>query len=69
MADEGTSRRSENYSINDEIQLCHSWMHISQDPIVGAQQRVGKFWEQIKNHYMVAIGEGIHYVMVHRFIN
>jgi len=60
MADEGTSRRSENYTTTDEIQLCHSWMHVSQDPIVGAQQRIAKFWNRIQVHYTAGIGEGKH---------
>ena len=60
MAEEGTSRRAENYSTNDEIQLCRSWMHISQDAIVGTQQKVAKFWERIHAHYMQEHGAGKH---------
>jgi len=37
--EEGGSRRAKRFSQHEEIQLCRSWMHISQDPIVGAQQK------------------------------
>ena len=58
MGDKGISKRAENYSNNDEIQLCRSWMHISQDPIVGTGQQKGRFWERILQHYTKALGEG-----------
>jgi hypothetical protein len=37
--EEGGSWRAENYSQNEDIQVCRSWMHINQNPIVGAQQK------------------------------
>ena len=51
--EEGGSRRAENYSQHEEIQVCRSWMHISQDPIVGAQQKKSKFWERIEDQLTV----------------
>ena len=47
--EEGGSRRAENYSQQEEIHVCQSWMHISQDPIVGAQQKKSKIWERIED--------------------
>ena len=35
----------------EEEQLCRSMMHVSQDRIVGNQQRVGVFWERVSEHY------------------
>ena len=69
--EEGGSRRAENFSQHEEIQVCRSWMHICQDPIIGAQQKKSKFWERIENHFKVAmfqnfrvpiqpLGKGIH---------
>ncbi len=53
--EEGGSRRAENYTQHEEIQVCRSWMHISQDPIVGAQQKKSKFWERIEDHFKASM--------------
>lgn len=69
--EEGGFQRAKNFSQHEEIQLCRSWMHISQDPIVGAQQKKSKFWERIEYHFKAAMfqnfgvpiqprGKGIH---------
>ena len=34
------------YLREEEEQLCRSVMHVSQDQIIGNQQRVGVFWER-----------------------
>jgi hypothetical protein len=31
----GASKRGSNYSNLEDIQLCKSWIHISNDPIIG----------------------------------
>ena len=41
--EEGGSRRAENYSQNEEIQVSRSWMHINHDPIVGADQNLREY--------------------------
>lgn len=53
--EEGGSRRAKNYSQDEEIQVCRSWMHISQDPIVGVQQNKTKFWERIEDDFKKAM--------------
>ena len=53
--EEGGSQRVENFSLHEELQLCRSWMHISQDPIVGAQQKKLKFCERIEDHFKSAM--------------
>ena len=37
--EEGGPWKAGNYSKNEEIQVCRSWMHINHDLIVGAQQK------------------------------
>jgi hypothetical protein len=39
------------YLREEEEQLCRSVMHVSQDRIVGNQQRAGVFWERVSEHY------------------
>ena len=39
------------YLHEEEEQLCCSVLHVSQDRIVGNQQRVGVFWERVLEHY------------------
>jgi hypothetical protein len=39
------------YLREEEEQLCRSVMHVSQDQIVGNQQRAGVFWERVSEHY------------------
>ena len=51
----GGSRRAENYSQHEEIYICRSWMHISQDPIVGIQHKKSKFCDRIENHFKAAM--------------
>ena len=53
--EEGRSRRAENYSQNEEIQVCRSWMHINHDPIVGSQQKKSKFWDMIEDYFKAAM--------------
>ncbi|CAM6103479.1 unnamed protein product [Calypogeia fissa] len=50
MADNGKSR-GQNFSTAELKQLCCSWMHISQDPIVGGGQRNLTFWDRVGKHY------------------
>ena len=39
------------YLREEEEQLCRSVLHVSQDRIVGNQQRAGVFWERVSEHY------------------
>jgi hypothetical protein len=48
--------RGENFSPAEEKQLCISFLHISQDPIVGNAQRYGKLWDRVKNHFIDNVG-------------
>ncbi|CAM6085192.1 unnamed protein product [Calypogeia fissa] len=52
MADGTTkSSRGSNFTGVELNQLCASWMHVSQDPIVGSAQKQGAFWDRTVKHY------------------
>lgn len=43
--------KGKNFNRAEEEQLCRSVLFVSQDRIVGNQQRAGVFWERIFDHY------------------
>jgi hypothetical protein len=43
--------KGKNFNRAEEEQLCRSVLFVSQDRIVGNQQRAGVFWERISDHY------------------
>ena len=43
--------KGKNFNRAEEEQLCRSVFFVSQDRIVGNQQRAGVFWERISDHY------------------
>ena len=43
--------KGKNFIRVDEEQLCKSVMLVSQDRVVGNQQKAGVFWERITEHY------------------
>jgi len=47
----GTSKRGSNYTNLEDIQLCKSWIHISNDPIIGNNQPGKTYWERIGNDF------------------
>ena len=55
VANEGGPAKPEvkgkNFNRAEEEQLCRSVLFVSQDRIVGNQQRAGVFWERIAEHY------------------
>jgi hypothetical protein len=44
-------RKGQNFSTDEERQVCRSVLHISQDPIQGNGQRKEAFWNRIEAHY------------------
>ncbi|CAD6236086.1 unnamed protein product [Miscanthus lutarioriparius] len=47
----GSSKRGSNYTNLEDIQLCKSWIHISNDPIIGNNQPGKTYWERIRNDF------------------
>ena len=43
--------KGKNFNRAEEEQLCRSVLYVSQDRIVGNQQKAGVFWERISEHY------------------
>ncbi|KAJ9565409.1 hypothetical protein OSB04_001375 [Centaurea solstitialis] len=46
-----SSIRSSAYKDNEDIQLCHCYLDVSQNPIIGRNQRKDKLWERIEVQY------------------
>jgi len=47
----GASKRGSNYSQEEDIQLCKSWISISNNAIVGTDQSGKTYWERITAHF------------------
>ncbi|KAA1097740.1 hypothetical protein PGT21_018601 [Puccinia graminis f. sp. tritici] len=47
--------RSRTYLEHEDIQLCNSWLEISEDPKKGTDQSFNAFWEAIAKHYATQI--------------
>jgi hypothetical protein len=47
----GASKQENNYNHDEAIQLCISWMNISNDSIVGNDQPSKTHWTRIADHY------------------
>ena len=47
----GSTKRSSNYTQQEDIQLCVSWESISTDPIVGNEQPGTAYWKRIAEHF------------------
>jgi hypothetical protein len=52
--------RGRNFVNEEEIQCCRSFLHISQDPVVGNGQRKEALWERVALHYNQNRPAGLH---------
>lgn len=43
--------KGRNFSKEEDVQLCKSWLTISEDPITGTDQRASTFWESVVKDY------------------
>lgn len=43
-----SGNRSQSYSVEEDIQLCHVYLDISQNPIVGINQSKDQFWSRVE---------------------
>jgi hypothetical protein len=44
-------KKGKNFSSEEKRQLCKSFLHLSQDPLIGNGQCVVAFWKRIAKHY------------------
>jgi hypothetical protein len=44
-------RKGKNFTVEEDKQLCRSFLSISQDPIVGNGQKSSSFWERVAKSY------------------
>lgn len=51
-----TSRRGLNWTIEEDKQLCNSWLEVSIGPVVGADQSSHTYWGRMKAHFDSHIG-------------
>lgn len=60
----GASKRGNNYTHNKDIQLCISWMNITNDPIIANEQLEKTYWERIADdfHKNKDYNKGVHEV-------
>ncbi|EHS62845.1 uncharacterized protein PGTG_20993 [Puccinia graminis f. sp. tritici CRL 75-36-700-3] len=47
--------RSRTYLEHEDLQLCNSWLEVSEDPKKGTDQTFNAFWEAIARHYATHI--------------
>ncbi|XP_074589599.1 uncharacterized protein LOC141845443 [Curcuma longa] len=45
------SSRSSSYSVEEDKHLCHVYLHISQNPIIGINQKKDQFWARVEMEY------------------
>ncbi|XP_062104825.1 glutathione S-transferase T3-like [Humulus lupulus] len=46
-----TSIRTASYSIEEDMNLCHVYLDVSQDPVIGRYQSKEKFWSRVEAEY------------------
>ncbi|XP_062099076.1 glutathione S-transferase T3-like [Humulus lupulus] len=46
-----SSSRTDSYSLEEDMHLCHVYTDISQDPIIGRNQSRNSFWARVESEY------------------
>lgn len=52
---EKRAKKTPNYSIEEDEALCRAYMNVSQDPIKGANQSSGDFWNTVQEKYDILV--------------
>ena len=47
------STRGTGFTKDEDVTLCQSFMAVSQDPIIGNDQKSQRFWDRIRENYQV----------------
>jgi hypothetical protein len=45
------ARKGKKIVVNEEWQLCCSFLHVSKDSVIRNQQKFATFWDQVQNHF------------------
>ncbi|KAA1088528.1 hypothetical protein PGTUg99_032579 [Puccinia graminis f. sp. tritici] len=48
--DESGTKQSASYTESEDVQLCGSWIAISEDPLIGTNQDGATFWKRVEQH-------------------
>ncbi|KAG1451980.1 hypothetical protein G6F56_007941 [Rhizopus delemar] len=48
--------RGKSWTAEEDIQLCQSWIVVSEDPITGRDQRLPQMWDRIHENFAREIG-------------
>jgi hypothetical protein len=47
--------RASNYKTHKDLQICQSWLDVTQDPLNSTNQTADTFWERVCEHFMSKI--------------
>ncbi|KAL8257355.1 hypothetical protein R6Q59_029396 [Mikania micrantha] len=50
--------RPEKWTPEEEFALSKAWVDVSEDPIVGRNQKGSDFWNKVRSHFLQAMGRG-----------
>jgi hypothetical protein len=45
------TKKGKNFVVNEERQLCCSFLHVLQDPMIGNGQKFAMFWNRVQNYF------------------
>ena len=54
-----SSARSSGYTNEEDLHLCHVYLDISQNPIIGIYQSRDQFWTRVQESYNNTMPEGV----------
>jgi hypothetical protein len=50
-------KKGKNFSTHEDLVLCDAYLEITQDPIIGTEQRGSSYWKRIYDYFLAHIGE------------
>ncbi|OAV96827.1 hypothetical protein PTTG_26263 [Puccinia triticina 1-1 BBBD Race 1] len=53
--DNKETKRFPNYKEDKDVEICRSWLEISEDPLNGMNQSANTFWDRVCEHYLAKI--------------
>jgi len=55
-----SSNKGKNFSVKEELVLSDAYLEVTQDPIVGTEQRGSTYWKRVHDYFHAHIGEVSH---------